>query len=312
MYTARAAMAAGADHPELGPGPQKRPQPAVGLAQKHIGAAGLRKHRRQLGHRTAPHRLTSPQTTHSARISPTKPPVFWAITCGLKKMPEPITSPTTMATTANRPSTWSSWCAVAGRRRRLGCWRHRGPCRPAYPWASAGDIGRLQCASLECASGRFAARAILEARILRTTALADHDGKSRRSLSATRSDCPNRRPRRTRRRFTCRACTSVAIPSRPTPLLAGREAATSTPATGIPTPTCWPKSAASLHGAERAAITGSGMAALALVVLSQLESGDHVVVSNQLYGRTLTLLTSRRRGWASPARVVDACDLSAV
>jgi methionine-gamma-lyase len=42
-----------------------------------------------------------------------------------------------------------------------------------------------------------------------------------------------------------------------------------------------------LHGTERAAITSSGMAALALALLSQLDQGDHVVVSNQLYGASL-------------------------
>src|SRR6202521_5402212 len=44
-----------------------------------------------------------------------------------------------------------------------------------------------------------------------------------------------------------------------------------------------------LHAVERAAITNSGMSALALAMLSQLRSGDHVVVSDQLYSRSLTL-----------------------
>ena len=45
------------------------------------------------------------------------------------------------------------------------------------------------------------------------------------------------------------------------------------------------------HSAEEAAITGSGMAALSLALISQLKQGDHVVVSHQLYGRTLGLFT---------------------
>ena len=56
-----------------------------------------------------------------------------------------------------------------------------------------------------------------------------------------------------------------------------------------------------LHGAERAAVCCTGMGALAAVVLSQLAPGDHVLVSNQLYGRTLLLLTTELRGWASAA-----------
>jgi cystathionine beta-lyase/cystathionine gamma-synthase len=67
-----------------------------------------------------------------------------------------------------------------------------------------------------------------------------------------------------------------------------------------------------LHGAERAAIAGSGMAALALVVLSQLEPGDHIVVSNQLYGRTSKLLTEEALRFGIAHTVVDPCDLQAV
>src|ERR1041385_543155 len=46
-----------------------------------------------------------------------------------------------------------------------------------------------------------------------------------------------------------------------------------------------------LHAVERAAITSSGMSALALGLLSQLSAGDHVVVSDQLYGHSLSLFT---------------------
>ena len=58
---------------------------------------------------------------------------------------------------------------------------------------------------------------------------------------------------------------------------------------------------AKLHGAERAAITSSGMSAMALALLSQLQQGDHVVVSNRLYGRSSGLLTAEtaRLGIAS-------------
>jgi cystathionine beta-lyase/cystathionine gamma-synthase len=67
-----------------------------------------------------------------------------------------------------------------------------------------------------------------------------------------------------------------------------------------------------LHGTERAAIASSGMAALAVLVLSQLEPADHVVISNQLYGRTLTLFTIEAARWGVASTVVDACDLTAV
>ncbi len=66
-----------------------------------------------------------------------------------------------------------------------------------------------------------------------------------------------------------------------------------------------------LHGAERAAIASSGMAALALAVITQLEQGDHVVVSNQLYGRSLSLLTSEIARFGVASTLVDTCDLAA-
>jgi cystathionine beta-lyase/cystathionine gamma-synthase len=95
-------------------------------------------------------------------------------------------------------------------------------------------------------------------------------------------------------------------------LLAGREAGYVYARDGHPNADMLAEQCRRLHGAERAAITGSGMAALALVVLSQLESGDHVVVSNQLYGRTLTLLTRETARLGIASTVVDACDLTAV
>ena len=64
-----------------------------------------------------------------------------------------------------------------------------------------------------------------------------------------------------------------------------------------------------LHAAERAAVCASGMAAVAVTVLSQLERGDHVVLSNQLYGRTLQLLTEELARLGIGATAVDTCDL---
>jgi cystathionine beta-lyase/cystathionine gamma-synthase len=67
-----------------------------------------------------------------------------------------------------------------------------------------------------------------------------------------------------------------------------------------------------LHGTERAAIAGTGMGALALLVLSELRPGDHVVLSNQLYGRTATLFAGEAARWDVTHSLVDACDLNAV
>jgi len=66
-----------------------------------------------------------------------------------------------------------------------------------------------------------------------------------------------------------------------------------------------------LHSAERAAVTSSGMAALALALLSQLSTGDHVLVSNRLYGRSLTLLAGEAARLGISSTLVDTNDLAA-
>ena len=45
-----------------------------------------------------------------------------------------------------------------------------------------------------------------------------------------------------------------------------------------------------LHHAQWAYVTASGMSAIALAALAHLKSGDHVVISDRLYGRTRVLL----------------------
>jgi len=69
---------------------------------------------------------------------------------------------------------------------------------------------------------------------------------------------------------------------------------------------------ASLEGAECGLITSSGMSAVAAILLGLLKAGDHVVAGNQLYGRTLRLITQElpRLGFATD--VVDATDVAAV
>ena len=66
-----------------------------------------------------------------------------------------------------------------------------------------------------------------------------------------------------------------------------------------------------LHGAERAVVTSSGMSALALALVSQLQQGDHVIVGNQLYGRSLLLWTSEAARLGIRSSVIDSCDLAA-
>ena len=66
-----------------------------------------------------------------------------------------------------------------------------------------------------------------------------------------------------------------------------------------------------LHHAAQAVVTSSGMAAMAAAIVSQVSQGDHLVVSNQLYGRSLQLLTGECARLGITSDLVDTCDLTA-
>ncbi|MCE9603445.1 MAG: aminotransferase class I/II-fold pyridoxal phosphate-dependent enzyme [Planctomycetia bacterium] len=63
-----------------------------------------------------------------------------------------------------------------------------------------------------------------------------------------------------------------------------------------------------LHGAEKAIVCGSGMAACSAIFLAHLTSGDHVVVGDQMYGRTLTLLEKELSRLGIRSTRVDVCE----
>jgi cystathionine beta-lyase/cystathionine gamma-synthase len=67
-----------------------------------------------------------------------------------------------------------------------------------------------------------------------------------------------------------------------------------------------------LHGADRAIVTASGMGALSAALLAQLEAGQHAVVSNRLYGKTLVLFGSEAARLGITVSVIDTGDLAAV
>jgi len=66
-----------------------------------------------------------------------------------------------------------------------------------------------------------------------------------------------------------------------------------------------------LHGAPQGAVVASGMAALAVVLLAQCQQGDHVVVSDQLYGRSHALWVDEAARLGISATVVDTTDRKA-
>lgn len=67
-----------------------------------------------------------------------------------------------------------------------------------------------------------------------------------------------------------------------------------------------------LHGADHALVCGSGMSAISAGALAVVSSGDHVVVSDQIYGRTLQLFLQELARYGVSATMIDTCDLTAV
>lgn len=94
-------------------------------------------------------------------------------------------------------------------------------------------------------------------------------------------------------------------------LLSGREAGYVYQRDGHPNAYLLGEKCRQLHGAERAAVTGSGMGALAAALLSQLSAGDHAVVGSRVYGKTLTLFGIEAKLLGIETSIVDTCDLAA-
>ena len=66
-----------------------------------------------------------------------------------------------------------------------------------------------------------------------------------------------------------------------------------------------------LHQADRAAVTNSGMSAMALALITQCHAGDHVLLSNQLYGRSYALFVGEAARLGIESTIVDTTDLAA-
>jgi len=95
-------------------------------------------------------------------------------------------------------------------------------------------------------------------------------------------------------------------------LLAGRELGYVYQRDGHPNSYLLAEKLKQLHSAARGAITGSGMGALAAVLLSQLQMGDHAVVGNRMYGKTLALFAGEAPRLGIEVTSVDTCDPAAV
>jgi cystathionine gamma-synthase len=69
---------------------------------------------------------------------------------------------------------------------------------------------------------------------------------------------------------------------------------------------------ADLESAKWGLVTGSGMGALSAIFLTMLSSGDRVVASSRLYGRTTQLLKQELSRYGVRTALVDTSDLDAV
>ena len=69
---------------------------------------------------------------------------------------------------------------------------------------------------------------------------------------------------------------------------------------------------ADLKGSFDAQVTASGMAAIAVALLTELNSGDHIVAAHDCYGTTLTFLRDDLPRYGITSTVVDFQDLDAV
>ncbi|MCY4335706.1 MAG: aminotransferase class I/II-fold pyridoxal phosphate-dependent enzyme [Litoreibacter sp.] len=67
-----------------------------------------------------------------------------------------------------------------------------------------------------------------------------------------------------------------------------------------------------LEGAEVGLITSTGMSAVAATMLGLLSKGDHIIGGNQLYGRSLRMLTQELPRYGINHTLVDPTDASAV
>jgi cystathionine beta-lyase/cystathionine gamma-synthase len=67
-----------------------------------------------------------------------------------------------------------------------------------------------------------------------------------------------------------------------------------------------------LHQAEQAVVTNSGMSALALALLTQCQTGDHLLLSRQLYGGSYALYQREAARLGISASLVDTLNMAEV
>jgi O-acetylhomoserine/O-acetylserine sulfhydrylase-like pyridoxal-dependent enzyme len=95
-------------------------------------------------------------------------------------------------------------------------------------------------------------------------------------------------------------------------ILAGREPGYVYQRDGNPNASMLAQKLCQLHAADRGAVTGSGMAALAAATLAHMKTGDHAVIGSRMYGKTAALLAGEGRRLGMQVTAVDTCNPAAV
>jgi len=67
-----------------------------------------------------------------------------------------------------------------------------------------------------------------------------------------------------------------------------------------------------MEGVNGGVVTGSGMGAVAAVLMGLMQSGDHVIGGNQLYGRSMRLMGEDLPRLGIATTLADPCDVAAV
>jgi cystathionine beta-lyase/cystathionine gamma-synthase len=94
-------------------------------------------------------------------------------------------------------------------------------------------------------------------------------------------------------------------------MLGGSEAGFVYQRDGHPNAAVLAESCRQLHQAEEAIVAGTGMGALAIALLSQLQAGDHVIVSRRVYGKSITLFQREGSRLGIQTSIVETTDLAA-
>ncbi len=81
---------------------------------------------------------------------------------------------------------------------------------------------------------------------------------------------------------------------------------------GNPTQRAAEKKLAQLEGAESAVLFASGMSAIINTLLTVLKAGDHMIITDDAYGKTLSFVKSWLPHWGIQTTVVKMCDYEAI